>query len=76
MKNVRVLLNNVEKVKDFVDLIEKSGAMCEIGDGNYFVDARSIIGIFSLDTSKPLDLKIDGNSFDTLVEKINKYVVN
>lgn len=50
--------------------------MCEIGDGNYFVDARSIIGIFSLDTSKPLDLKIDGNSFDTLVEKINKYVVN
>lgn len=75
MKVVKVLLNDVEKVKDFVHLIEKSEFICEIGDGNYFVDARSIIGIFSLDTSKVLELRITKDECSDLIAIIDKYVV-
>lgn len=75
MKSVKVLLNDIEKVKEFVHLIEKSENSCEIGDGNYFVDARSIIGIFSLDTSKQLELKFSDEKESTLLAAIDKFVI-
>lgn len=54
-----ILLNSFDKVKAFVRLIEKSDLTADVGSGRYIVDARSIMGIYSLDLNKPVQLTIN-----------------
>lgn len=58
MYNYRVSLNSVEKVKDFVAVTSRLPMEMELASGRYVVDAKSIMGIFSLDLSRPIDLNI------------------
>lgn len=58
MKNVLVKLSSVEMVKDFNSKLFPLEGEFDLGTGRYIVDARSIMGIFSLDLSKPLTLTI------------------
>lgn len=74
MMTVKILINSVEKVKDFTSLIGKEDVECEIIDGIHVLDAKSIMGIFSLDLSKPLQLNIHSDS-TALLDKIRNYVV-
>lgn len=71
---VKILINSVEKVKDFTSLIGKEDIECEIIDGIHVLDAKSIMGIFSLDLSKPLQLNIHSDS-TALLDKIRNYIV-
>lgn len=50
-------LQNVSKVKDFVALAQNYTAEITLSSGKYCVDGKSILGIFSLDLSKPVELK-------------------
>ena len=52
-------LQDVSKVKDFVALAQKYTAEITLSSGKYCVDGKSILGIFSLDLSKPVELKCD-----------------
>ena len=73
MKTVNVSLNSIDKVKDFVNEVAKYNAEFDLVSGRYVIDAKSIMGIFSLDLSKPIELNIhseDGN-LDEIVEKLN-----
>lgn len=54
----RVLLNTIEKVKRFVNIVSQYDADMELGEGRYLVDAKSIMGVFSLDLSKPIVLTV------------------
>lgn len=54
----KVLLNSVDKVKKFVNITGQMKEEMDIGRDRYVVDAKSIMGIFSLDLSKPLELYI------------------
>lgn len=56
-----VLLDSVQKVKDFSSAIIQTGAECELVQGARILDAKSIMGIFSLDLSKPIRLRIDAD---------------
>ncbi|MDE6025881.1 MAG: HPr family phosphocarrier protein [Lachnospiraceae bacterium] len=58
MIEVRVSLNSIEKVKSFVNDISAFNAEFDLVSGRYVIDAKSIMGIFSLDISKPIDLNI------------------
>ena len=58
MKSVNVCLNTVEKVKDFVNAIAMMEGDFDLASDRYVVDAKSIMGIFSLDLSKVLRLDI------------------
>ncbi|MCH5344209.1 MAG: HPr family phosphocarrier protein [Acetatifactor sp.] len=58
MKTVQISLNSIDKVKSFVNDIAKFDYDFDIVSGRYVIDAKSIMGIFSLDLSKPLDLNI------------------
>ena len=56
MKTVQISLNSIDKVKNFVNDLTKFNTDFDLVSGRYVVDAKSIMGIFSLDLSKPIDL--------------------
>ena len=58
MKTVKISLNSIDKVKSFVNEITKFDNDFDLVSGRYVIDAKSIMGIFSLDLSKPINLNI------------------
>lgn len=58
MKTVQISLNSIDKVKSFVNEITKYDNDFDLVSGRYVIDAKSIMGIFSLDLSRPIDLNI------------------
>ena len=56
MKTVQISLNSIGKVKSFVNAISQFEYDFDLISGRYVIDAKSIMGIFSLDLSKPIDL--------------------
>ncbi|MDO5519226.1 MAG: HPr family phosphocarrier protein [bacterium] len=55
-----ISLNSVDKVKSFVNKISKFDEEIDLVSGRYVVDAKSLLGIFSLDLSKPIELETKG----------------
>ena len=68
MKTVKISLNSIDKVKSFVNDLTKFDTDFDLISGRYVIDAKSIMGIFSLDLSKPIDLIIhaEGDAEDIL----------
>ena len=62
MKTVQISLNSIDKVKSFVNAITQFEFDFDLVSGRYVIDAKSIMGIFSLDLSKPIELK-EGTAF-------------
>lgn len=58
MLKVKISLNSIDKVKSFVNDISSFNAEFDLVSGRYVIDAKSIMGIFSLDISKPIDLNV------------------
>ena len=58
MKTVKISLNSIDKVKYFVNDLTKFDTDFDLISGRYVIDAKSIMGIFSLDLSRPIDLNI------------------
>ena len=59
MKEIKVRLNNTDDIKDFNHTVTKINGDIDLVSGRYVVDAKSIMGIFSLDISKPLTCRIN-----------------
>ena len=76
MKTVQISLNSIDKVKSFVNDITKFDYDFDLVSGRYVIDAKSIMGIFSLDLSKPIDLNIhaEGAAEDVLAV-LKPYIV-
>ena len=55
----KVLLNSIEKVKKFVNITSNFETDVFLKDGRYVIDAKSIMGIFSLDLTKSMELTFD-----------------
>ncbi len=68
MKTVQISLNSIDKVKSFVNDISKFDCDFDLVSGRYVIDAKSIMGIFSLDLSRPLDLNVHAE--DDAAEKV------
>ena len=76
MKTVKISLNSIDKVKSFVNEITKFDSDFDLVSGRYVIDAKSIVGIFSLDLSKPIDLNIHAqDSLDVILEALAPYIV-
>ncbi|MBR2861330.1 MAG: HPr family phosphocarrier protein [Clostridia bacterium] len=58
MKSILVNLSESQQIKNFVNVINKYSFDIDLCSGRYVVDAKSILGIFSLDLSKPIELQI------------------
>lgn len=61
MQEVQISLGTIEKVKQFVKTLAKFEGDFELVSGKYIVNAKSILGLFSVDLSKPVLLRIDVN---------------
>ena len=76
MKTVTINLGSIDKVKSFVNDITKFHSDFDLVSGRYVIDAKSIMGIFSLDLSKPINLNIHGDEDNAeIMEVIKKYEV-
>ena len=79
MKTVQISLNSIDKVKSFVNDISKFDFDFDFDlvSGRYVIDAKSIMGIFSLDLSKPIDLNVhaDGDALQTVLDVLAPYIV-
>ena len=76
MKTVKISLNSIDKVKSFVNAISQFDFDFDLISGRYVIDAKSIMGIFSLDLSKPIDLTIHTESnLDEIMEVLKPYII-
>ena len=76
MKTVQISLNSIDKVKSFVNDITKYDNDFDLVSGRYVIDAKSIMGIFSLDLSKPIDLNIHADAnLDELLATLDQYII-
>ncbi|HAG04579.1 MAG TPA: PTS sugar transporter [Lachnospiraceae bacterium] len=75
MKSLTVKLDSIDKVKEFVNIINVFDGDFDLVSDRYVIDAKSIMGIFSLDISSPLRLDIhDDASFDKVSEAMKKFM--
>ena len=76
VKTVSILLNSIDKVKSFVNQISKFDNDFDLVSGRYVIDAKSIMGIFSLDLSKTINLNIHADeNLSAIMEVIKPYMV-
>ena len=75
MTTVQISLNSIEKVKSFVNDIARFDSDFDLVSGRYVIDAKSIMGIFSLDLSKPINLNIHADDNESIVESLKAYIV-
>lgn len=73
MKSIKVSLAVAQKVKEFVNVTQSSDVEILLKSGKYVVDAKSILGIFSLDLSKPLTVEIYSDDCDDLLAKLKQF---
>ena len=77
MKTVQISLNSIDKVKAFVNEITKFDNDFDLVSGRYVIDAKSIMGIFSLDLSKPIELNIHSeNNAEEILSVLAPYIVD
>lgn len=75
MKQFDMVLNSINDVKDFVNTVSKYDFDVDLASGRYVVDAKSIMGIFSLNLSKPIAVTVHSDDCDTFVSEIERFIV-
>lgn len=75
MKTFNIQLNSINDVKLFVNTVSSYSCDIDLTSGRYVVDAKSIMGIFSLDLSKPIKVEIFSDDCEQLMKELEKFMV-
>ena len=75
MITFNIMLRSINDVKDFVNIVNKYDFDVDLTSGRYVVDAKSIMGIFSLDLSKPIKVEVHSDSCDAFCREIKSFTV-
>ena len=75
MKEITIKLSNVQDIREFVNLVILADYDVDLVQGRYVIDAKSIMGIFSLDLLSPINLVAHTDNADALFNGIKKFVV-
>ena len=75
MHTVQIYLNSIDKVKAFVDSVNTFNTEFDLISGRFVIDAQSIMGIFSLDLSKPINLNIYNDDDTEIIERLKPFLV-
>ncbi len=75
MTTVNISLDSIDKVKSFVNDITKFDSDFDLISGRYVIDAKSIMGIFSLDLSKPIELSIHSDNVFDILDTLTPYII-
>lgn len=74
MTNLVITLSTIDDVKDFVNKVNTLTCEADLSLGKYTIDAKSIMGIFSLDLSRPLNLSVHSDDCDSFIEDISAFI--
>ncbi len=69
------MINTINDVKNFVNIVTKCEYDVDIISGRYAIDAKSIMGIFSLDLSKELTVNIHSDNCGEFLDEIKSFIV-
>lgn len=72
---MNIILDSVDKVKDFVREVSKFETDIDLVSSRFIVDAKSLMGILSLDLIKPIEVRILNKQDERLINTIEKYAV-
>ena len=80
-KQFKIKINSIDKVKRFTTIVSKYESSLDIISGRYLIDAKSIMGIFSLDLTKTLTLNIHisdktKNEYNNLVKDLKEFIID
>ncbi len=75
MKTFDMVLSSINDVKDFVNIVSRFDFDVDLTSGRYVVDAKSIMGIFSLDLSKPIKVEVYDDNCDEFLALVDKFIV-
>jgi len=73
MKSIQISLQMASSVKEFVNIVQKYAYDIDLRSDRYVVDAKSILGIFSLDLSKPINVEIHADACDDLIAELKPF---
>ena len=76
MKTVQIRLSTIVDVRDFVNAVVAYSGDVDLASGRYVVDGKSIMGIFSLDLSKPIELVAHSDDADKFLAEIKEFIVD
>lgn len=72
-----VNIDTVEKIKTFCGIAADFACRIELHSGRYIIDAKSIMGVLSLNSSKPIHLEVeDCKEADDFIERISDFIVD
>ncbi len=75
MKSIQISLQMASQVKKFVNIVQNYTFDIELKSERYVVDAKSLLGIFSLDLSKPVTVEAHSDSCDDLMEALKEFAI-
>ena len=75
MKKVSIMLNTINDVKSFVNTVSKYSFDVDLISGRYAVDAKSIMGSFSLDLSKAIEMEVHDDDCAAFLEEVKPFIV-
>ena len=75
MNTFFIKLSTIEDIRKFVEIVTRQDYDIDLSSGRYVVDAKSIMGIFSLDLMNPIELTAHGDDADALFKEIEKFIV-
>lgn len=76
MNTFNIMLNSINDVKNFVNIVNKYDFDVDLTSGRYVVDAKSIMGIFSLDLSKPIKVDIHNEGAQDLYAEMAQFKID
>ncbi|MBE7034506.1 MAG: HPr family phosphocarrier protein [Ruminococcaceae bacterium] len=74
MKTLTIALASINDVKSFVNIVSKYDFDVDLSSGRYVVDAKSIMGIFSLDLTKPIKVEVHSDNADAFIGELKPFV--
>lgn len=75
MKSFNITLKSINDVKDFVNIVNKYDFDVDLTSGRYVVDAKSVMGIFSLDLSKPIKVEVYADESTAFDAEVNRFKI-
>ena len=75
MKSFKVMLSSIVDVKNFVNLVNEFDFDVDMVSGRYVVDAKSLMGIFSLDLSRPIIMRVYTEDTTELEKSLKEFII-
>lgn len=75
MKKCVIQLSSIKDVRQFVDAVTKYDVEIDLSSGRYVVDAKSIMGIFSLDLLQPIGVTIHSDDCDAILNDLEQFMI-